>query len=288
MAIVRKAYAADFDRIYRLKGLLPANSASKEDWRQLFSPPWNNGGEPVGYVLVADNEIVGFLGTIFSLRVIKGKVIKYCNLTTWVVREEHRRESLYLLLQLNDLEEHTITAFTASDKTAIMLRALGFKELGCGRMIVFPAPSIKAMLTARRVSLISDPARIAESLSGEELKIFNDHATLKCRHFIIHSLQGDCYCVVSRLQKRGLPVAHLHYAGNINVFLAHINAARMPLLFRMKAVCLMVENRLVGGASLPMSIKYPLPEPCPQLFISDLLQVGDVDNLYSEKVLLNF
>ena len=55
---------------------------------------------PSGYVLKIKNEIVGFVGTLFSKRKIRNKNYIYCNIHTWVVNELHRMGSHLLFVPL--------------------------------------------------------------------------------------------------------------------------------------------------------------------------------------------
>lgn len=74
-----------------------------------------NKTSPFGYVLKDGNKIVGFLGTMFSERIINKKKYTYCNLHTWIVNESHRLSSYQLLLPVveknlpdNDFYSHKI------------------------------------------------------------------------------------------------------------------------------------------------------------------------------------
>ena len=55
---------------------------------------------PLGYVLKTKNEIVGFLGTLFSERKINNKKYIYCNIHTWIVDDSHRISSHLLFSSL--------------------------------------------------------------------------------------------------------------------------------------------------------------------------------------------
>ena len=56
--------------------------------------------QPIGYILMKDKNIVGFLGTIFSKRPIKEKIIDHCYLHSWIVLERHRLEAFKLILPI--------------------------------------------------------------------------------------------------------------------------------------------------------------------------------------------
>ncbi len=60
---------------------------------------------PIGYVMIDGfQNIVGFLGTIFSNRTVNESEFLQCCLHTWIVDKKYRLYSHYLLLQI--LEEY--------------------------------------------------------------------------------------------------------------------------------------------------------------------------------------
>ena len=56
--------------------------------------------QPIGYILMKDKNVVGFLGTIFSRRPIKEKIIDHCYLHSWVVFERYRLAAFKLILPI--------------------------------------------------------------------------------------------------------------------------------------------------------------------------------------------
>jgi len=64
----------------------------------LFDLPWPVEEEHRGFILRDGGEAVGFLGTIFSRRTVGGTTCRFCNLSSWIVKESHRSSSLQLIL----------------------------------------------------------------------------------------------------------------------------------------------------------------------------------------------
>ena len=83
---------------------------------------------PFGYVLKCDNEIVGFLGTIFSQRKFNNKNYIYCNLHTWIVNKSHRLNSYLLLLPLIE-KNCSIMTFTPIKSLISLYQKFGFQKL---------------------------------------------------------------------------------------------------------------------------------------------------------------
>ena len=77
MPRIKKVYPEDFDLIYPL--LLGYNNQriTKEDWRQLFVNHWDNDEQYLGLGLVDQDEYIGFIGLLFSKRIIDDKEYKF-------------------------------------------------------------------------------------------------------------------------------------------------------------------------------------------------------------------
>ena len=103
---LRKATLNDFENIYSLIHKVHDNTKNivKDNWEKLFIDHWCKPDDFFGYVLINDKMIIGFLGTIFSYRLINNKLYKFCNLTTWVVNREYRQYSIQLLFKVLKLK----------------------------------------------------------------------------------------------------------------------------------------------------------------------------------------
>src|SRR5262245_50374537 len=128
MATVEKATPAMFDDIYPL--LLELDKThSIEKWRTIFDYQWESGEGYVGYTLVDGRKVVGFNGALFSRRIIGGREVKFCNLTSWIVKEQYRTESLRLVFPILNLKGYTFTNLTMNDRAWDVAKRLGFKNL---------------------------------------------------------------------------------------------------------------------------------------------------------------
>ena len=84
---------------------------------------------PFGYVLMTHfDEIVGFLGTMFSDRNEEEGQNIYCNLHTWIVNKSYRLNSYLLLLPLME-ERYVVTAFTPIKTLIGLLQKFSFQKL---------------------------------------------------------------------------------------------------------------------------------------------------------------
>ncbi len=162
MTSVRKSTSSDFELVFPLfKGFATHTQVDPHDWEKIFHPIWSNQREEFGYVLQDGGEAVGFLGTLFSNRLVSGKQQEFCNLTSWIVKPEYRGESLSLLFPLIARRDLTLTNFTASNRVIEVLLKLGFQSLEEHYRMVLPIP-----FPSRRIQIISDPGMIKGVLSG--------------------------------------------------------------------------------------------------------------------------
>lgn len=279
---VHKAYARDFERIYPLLATLNAQ-VPRQSWRRLFEDHWRSPEDYCGYILVHQEKVVGFLGLIFSTRPVKGRQHKFCNVTSWVVEPEHRNKSLYLFFPLLKLRDYTITNLTASENVARISRDTGFQELDDYMRVLPPLPGLSGLLPGKKCRVVFDPGVIAAYLQGDELTIFRDHAPFECSHLLLLSETGRCYVILSRIVKKGVPLAFVQYIGDRQMFLEHLHQVKLRICLKMKAAALVIDERfLPGRLSWSFRIK-----PARHRLYKSPLPPEEIDNLYSELILLN-
>lgn len=69
---VRRANVEDFDRIYPLLEEMNNARLRREDWYRLFQDHWSIDEFSPGIVLELEDEIVGYIGTIYSRQIVDG------------------------------------------------------------------------------------------------------------------------------------------------------------------------------------------------------------------------
>ena len=135
MAIVRKAVLQDFQKAYPLFVKFNNPRLSKNDWQQLFVDHWRSNEGYFGYVLEDKERIVGFLGLMFSRRVINVKEEKFCNRHKPLWRKDLRRaapgrhrfcQALIFHFGLCPRITGSDTRFTFTTKQRIDFSLLGF------------------------------------------------------------------------------------------------------------------------------------------------------------------
>jgi len=279
MPSLRKAAVKDFESVYRLLNILNPR-ISKEAWRSIFDNGWARQQDYVGYLLEEDGRAVGFLGYIFSERQINGRTEQFCNMTTWDVEEKFRSESLSLLYPILRMDGVTITNFSASKTVNIILKKLGFKLLDSVAKLVYPNP----FLSRNKCEVVLDNSKIEALLNGPELRIFKDHLPYDCFHVLLKGTNGSCYVVFTRSFRKKIPYLVVQHISDAKIFAELINSALIRILLKFKCLYIQADDRMLHELKLSNSIDIKLT--CEKLFKSESLQREQIDNLYSELILL--
>ena len=283
MITIKKATVKDVDKLLPLLFELDSINQTHEEWKRLFKLHWDDSQNYFGYVMYDGDTAVGFLGLLFSRRVVNDKPNKFCNITSWIVRKEYRRQSLHLLLPVLELDNHTITVLTCNSGTYFITKKLGFIDLEIGQRVILPLPFLPKSKPS--TNIIFDHAEIEKQLKGETLKIYHDHRNLNCFHILICGTKGICYLVGARTIKKNIPLAHIHYVSDHRVFSSHISAVSGRLWWQIKVIGLLVDERLLQRETIFPSIHFSLTHP--RVYKSNTLKSSDIDLLYSEYQILN-
>ncbi len=276
MTSVRKATSNDFEHVFDLfKGFATHTQVDPQDWQMIFRPIWTNQREEYGYILQDGSKAVGFLGTLYSNRLVTGKQQEFCNLTSWIVEPEYRAESLSLLFPLMSRQDLTLTNFTASNLVIEVLLKLGFRSLESHYRMILPLPGATG-----GVKFVLAPEAIKDKLDGEDAAIFRDHLPLHCQHVLLESPEAHCYLVVNPARKRNRPVMYVNYIGNRDFFIRNIQKCTYSLCRQLKINGLMVGEHSLAGSHLPLALRIKRRHAL--LFRSKNVSPGQIDTLYSE------
>ena len=279
MPTIRKATPEDFDHVYSLFSSFQEPRPSKEEFQQLFVSRWGSDEPYVGFILEDNGQAVGYLGTLFSLREINGRKEKFCNLYTWVVKEEYRSEGLPLLFQVLRMKDVTVTNFTGN-RVGSILTKFDFQVLDKTLKILLPVPVFDD-----GCELIFDYSRIAPLLDAHDHRVFKDHRDFKYPFILLKAREGASLICYKKVKRKRLPVLEVHYLSGRDAFLKHIRHVLVSLCLRTRAVGLMAGDHFLGDASLPFSIT--IPQRQMRLFRSKTVLREEMDTMYSELQILN-
>lgn len=268
-----------------LRELNPA--LTKEQWRLLVDYGWRDEGDGLGWALVESGEVVGFLSTLYSRRLIDGMSVRFCNTAHWVVRPSHRADSLRLLMTVLRQTDCTFTNLTSSAQVAAMFGRLGFKVLDRNVILLFPEPVAPCAVAAVAAAVTFDRDEIRASLRPEDRTIFDDHAAFPCGHALLREGDRYCYLVYTRLERRILgvrvPYGHIHYVSDKALLQRHLARVKWHFLWQMGAWFLAVDERMLGTRPRRFAKLHPLGQP--RYYRSDALSAEQIDNLYTELAL---
>jgi hypothetical protein len=167
-------------------------------------------------------------------------------------------------------------------------RRLGYKNLDTNIRIIFPVPGLSAARKEEAPVIVSDQSKIAAILDPVNLKIFIDHSHYDCGHLVIQDRYGYSYIIYTRKRYRkyncDIPYAQILYISDRSAFLRRINKIKSYFLKSRKYFFLAVDERLIGNATIPYSKVYQLKVP--RMYKSEVLSREQIDNLYSELVVL--
>ena len=279
MPTIRKATLDDFEYVYPLFSGFHEPRPSKDEFRQLFAPRWGSDEPHVGFILEENGEAVGYLGTLFSLREINGRMEKFCNLYTWIIKEEYRTEGLLLLFQVLRMKDVTVTNFTGNRVASILTR-FGFKPIDDTLRILLPIPT-----RGEGCELIFDPTQIAPLLDAHDRRVFDDHRGFKYPFVLLKARDGISLLSFKKVNRKYLPVLELHYLSGRNIFLKHVRHV-LPALFRQtRSFGLMVGDHFLPGTSIPFAMT--IPQRQLRLFRSTTVSIDEMDTMYSELQVLD-
>jgi hypothetical protein len=285
VAVVKivKVDDSNFEEAYQLLLGFKSNGISKEVWRRLLRPQWRLDGTHCGLGLVDKGRLVGFIGTLFSERVIDGRVERFCNLSSLIVREAYRRHGWMLMFSAVREENCTITIFTPRRVLYTRAPEAGFRSLG-GRMnVMFSVPWARSACGAD-TELLDDSNEIRQYLDETHRRYLDDHLPYECGHLLLQQSARYCYMVHVSIRYAKVPYALMLYVSDPGLFAEFSIAIRAFILGKEGLRFLAVDSRLIRD--LPLQASFDFPTNVRRLYKPDRLSPHLVDNLYSEFVLL--
>lgn len=281
MVLVKEVDLSMFPQFYPLLQELNPQ-LSEQEWYSVFAHQWHRERKTCGYGLFDDTKIVGFLGFIFSQRIINGQIEDFCNLTSWIVQEPYRGHGISLLLALRKLK-CTITDLSATEGVVSICKRLGFQELDTQIEIL---PNILGGISSSKIKTTGDKSAIKDKLEPTEKKLFLDHESYsRCQHLLVEAEGEQCYVIFTLVKNTKFPYSYIQYIGNRDLFARYSLGIRQAIAKINRTFLVLVDTRLVPGA-IPW--RFNLPIKICRLYKSSKVEPWQIDNLYSELILLDF
>ena len=286
-AEIRFAEPADIEPICRLMAspLVPLPF-----WRRMLAYSWLAAEEKpdLGAVIVAGSEIVGFLGAMYSNRMIEGKLERFCNVFGWLVKPEYRHYSVPLLSFLVQRPGFTFFNVTPADHVVPIFNRIGFRLADELRYVC--RPRLNMLLGGRsKVTVVREDEVTEGLLGGPQFRIFQDHFGHSVRRFVLTASDEICLIFTKRMywSQVRFPRTELYYASNPEFLSKHFQSILPILLRRDKTAALHIDQRHLnfhpkGAHTVPAGSMYPSA----MLARSNTVPMTAIDRLYSELVIL--
>jgi len=213
---VLPATPGHFEEIYPLLLDFGAAHMTREDWRRMiFDLPWPVEEPHRGYMLRDGGAVVGFLGTIFSSRMIGGRRRRFCATSSWIVRESHRSASLQLVRPLLELTSHTILNPAPSPTAFEIFRRLGLRPLDDTQILVPPFARLDQATRWIGDRVTTDLGAMRSELDAGGRAIVDHMAGTRAAQAMLRSGRRRCHIVATRSPWKGpLRLAHVVYASD--------------------------------------------------------------------------
>ena len=287
---VRPAEIEDFDKVYPLLKEINSKRLTRDDWFHLFQNHWVIEEFSPGIVLEAGDEIVGYIGTIYSKQMLAGQPCLFCNLTSWIVQDEYRSHSIMMIFPILRNKKFRdrnliLTSFSSNDVTYNVYKKLGFKDGNVSKRIVYPFPFFNKFSFSKEVSkeyqIIIDSKKIDENINSETKALFDDHKSFGNIYTLI-KYQGK-QCLLMGVKRNKL--FKLYYVSDKLFFQTHLKYFRTALMKMLQANKMRVDEQLLNDAPLFLSRKVTRGNPYQYKSKMDILNTLSPE--YSEIFLLN-
>jgi hypothetical protein len=175
---------------------------------------------PIGYILCKnENQVVGFLGTIFSKRKIKSSLIDHCYLHSWIVDKDYRTQSFRLIAPILD-KKLFVSTYSPIKTLEGLYKKLGFSEKTFYTKIILTFPL--RLLGRSKAKITDDQSIIKDVLLDDNKKIYTDHLSLKNNMILVYfdnNVKDNIFIIVKKKYKKLLlPVLEIIYVSNLDKF----------------------------------------------------------------------
>ena len=250
-----------------------------KEFRTIFEYPWLATKPTLGYLLRAENKVVGFAGGFFAERMIGGRVEKFCNLTNWCVLPEYRTQSLSLISGIINRREYTITQLTPIPSVEALFWAMRYRLLNEFKLFSLPLAHCWTLLRRPKFLYGHSDERFGAYITEDERKAVVNHEGTGCKHLVLGDGKDVCCLVWKRRKKKGVAFSEILYVRNAQLLLRHFERVKLHIMASDLVGLVAVDERLLGCRP-----RFVMRYRRVSLYKSDRLEPEQIDNLYSELV----
>jgi GNAT superfamily N-acetyltransferase len=279
---VRPAVAADIDAVCRLLHEQMNRRLVIERWRRLMTYPWLEPKPDFGRVAEVDGKVVGFVGSVYADRQINGRRERVVSMSSWYLDKAYRGRGLgfELMRSATEDERFTYTMLTVSPRNLAMLPGLGYRILDHDRRVWVAEGSPQDWLHVEQ-----DPTRIEARVDANQQRMLEDHRAQPIRPILLSAHGRSCLAIFS-VKRKGADITYFDvlHLSDPHFFADHAQAIANALLPRDGEARLAADTRLLHGRE---DIGQVQPMPVARYYKSMSLSPAEVDNMYSELLLLD-
>lgn len=271
----------DLDRVCQFYHTHLNQNISVDAWKNAFSQPWSSAPPNHGFMLLAEERVVGVFGAIYSEQVIQGRLEAFCNHASWMVLEEYRQRSLELLTTLLAQPGFHMTSLTPNPNVTEICTYFGLQPLS-DRMTVIPNFPWSFSFNSE---VITDRQEIMSVLPPGAIRDYRNHCSLPWLGQVALGRAGSyCYVVFKQKRWKRMPAVMLLHLSDPEIFLRHYSALGYYLLWRFGVTTLHVPTRFLPHRP---ARAFEIIDSQPRLFLTDRLTERDLSFLYTEVVALD-
>jgi len=178
---------------------------------------------PVGKIMLnkKNKEIVGFVGTYYSIRTEENKKLLFCNIHSWIVVKSFRLYSYYLISDLLN-KDISLTAFTPIQSLKGLLLKLGFKKFFVIEYFIFTLSIFN--LKKNKFKILNNETEIIANLDKKTKLIFkNYYDEIYHKIFLKNNLGENIFIIGTKIKKKGFNVFKILYISNTKIFKSNYN-----------------------------------------------------------------
>lgn len=240
--IVKPVYRNDDNKTLLKNFLIKQKFLNENDIFEILKINFEE-SQPIGYILMKDKNIVGFLGTIFSKRPIKEKIIDHCYLHSWIVLERHRLEAFKLILPIIK-KNIFISTYSPIKSLMGLYKKLGFEESQFFSKFILSFSFLRSRSDDLNYS--DDIYFFEKFLSNNDRLVLKDHISTDTKKLFIYfnkDINNNIFIIVKKKTKKLIfPILEIIYVSDLKKFSSYEKIIGYELLRRFKPILFKFNN----------------------------------------------
>lgn len=179
---IRKVIASDENTIIELFKKFDDTPVNHDDKRVLFKKQFNCDEDFYGLLIEDQGKVIAYLGLIFVHRQINNQLVKYCNLTSFLIDPDYRGQKLThkMIDEVLKLGNYTVTAITPIPSLYRMYESKGLVKLSDYRIIFW-----RTNINFGYWKVVKEIKYLEKLLNKNDFQIYVDHLKFNCICMVI-------------------------------------------------------------------------------------------------------